>query len=674
MGEHVAQKTDRSYNFMEACVTGGQTIYGVNTGFGGSANTSTENVERLQLNLIKFLNCGVISAPAADHHQPKSKHVGNGQQNGFHNGITDLAEFSHALPNEDPVVSSTIPESWVRATLLIRGNALSGGHSGVRSRIIGRILDLLNKNITPVIPLRGSISASGDLIPLSYIAATLQGSSEVEVWEDDESAGFGRRRTTAESALAKLSFDPFTLGPKEGLAIVNGTAVSAAVASLALHDAHQLLVLSQILTAMGVEALRGAAESFDPFFSAIRPHAGQREVSRNIRKFLQGSKLLLNKAVDRAESNSLCQDRYSIRTAPQWLGPQIEDLLLADKQISIELNSTTDNPVINIPKEQILQGGNFQAISVTSAMEKTRLAIQSTGRLLFSQATELINPDFNNGLPPNLTADEPSENFLLKGIDISIASLQAELGFLSSPVMPHVQSAEMSNQAVNSLALLSARYTHTALNVLSQLSAAYTFTLCQALDLRVLNSQFLSTLEPILKQVTLQFFGPVLEKTDSLHQLLWVQFKKSYYSTTAMDSSSRFVQIIQTLQPNILAHAMSNSKENTSELLPAIRGWTEQCSALSMDTFRSTRSKYAQEPDASDYLGSAARKIYRFVRFQLGIPFQVASSKGEGAEPTMHAMKESSLGVLVSRIHGAIQDGRFFTAVMDCLREAENIF
>lgn len=237
--------------------------------------------------------------------------------------------------------------------------------------------------------------------------------------------------------------------------------------------------------------------------------------------------LVANKAEDYAYSDCLRQDRYSIRTAPQWLGPQLEELVLADKQISVELNSTTDNPVINPQKEYILHGGNFQAMAVTVAMEKTRLVLHSVGRLLSAQTTELMNPAFNNGLPPNLTADEPSQSFLFKGIDISAASLQSELGLLASPVLPHVQNAEMGNQSVNSLALLSARYTHTALNVLAQMSASALSALCQALDLRALDILFLSTLEPELRNFTSEIFESSISNLDSLHATIGIQFRNA---------------------------------------------------------------------------------------------------------------------------------------------------
>lgn len=322
--------------------------------------------------------------------------------------------------------------------------------------------------ITPVIPLRGSISASGDLIPLSYIAGAIQGSPAINVWTHEKGLGVkSRALLPADVALSNSSLSSLELGPKEGLAIVNGTSVSTGVGALALYDAHCLLVISQILTSMGVEALRGTTESFDAFFAEIRPHKGQSEVARNIRGFLAGSKLAICNDHEAVDDGSLRQDRYATRTSSQWIGPQLEDLMLAQDQITEECNSTTDNPVMNTAERTVLHGGNFQAMSVTPAMEKTRSSLQIIGRMLFSQCTDLINPSLNNGLPPNLDADEPSLSFLMKGIDISIAALQAELGFLANPAASHVQTAEMGNQSLNSLALLSARYTHTALDILS---------------------------------------------------------------------------------------------------------------------------------------------------------------------------------------------------------------
>ena len=290
--------------------------------------------------------------------------------------------------------------------MLVRANSLASGNSGVRPGLIHCIANLLQKETIPIIPLRGSISASGDLSPLSYIAGAVQGSPGIKVRTNDPYTGH-RKISTAKSALKAHSISPVHLGPKEGLAIVNGTAVSAGVAVLALHDAHCLAVLSQVLTAMGVEALCGSIESFKPFIAAVRPHAGQVEAASNISTFLKGSKLTVSHSTnDRhfVDDGSLRQDRYSIRTSSQWLGPQLEDLLLAHQQLSTEINSTTDNPLIDPVGEQIYHGGNFQAMAVTSAMEKTRRCLQVMGRMLFAQCTELINPTLNNVSYQNLSS------------------------------------------------------------------------------------------------------------------------------------------------------------------------------------------------------------------------------------------------------------------------------
>ena len=568
-----------------------------------------------------------------------------------------------------------MPESWVRGTLLIRSNSLASGNSGVRSTLVGGLMHMLRHNITPVIPLRGSISASGDLIPLSYVAGALQGSPGVSVWMTLPSSQ-GRQQIPADVALSKLSQSPLRLGPKEGLAIVNGTAVSASAGALALHDAHGLMILSQVLTAMGVEALRGSAESFDPFFSKIRPHPGQTEAARNIDRFLQGSALVSDDDHDYENSDTLRQDRYSIRTAPQWIGPQLENLMLADQQISMEINSTTDNPIIDTDNETILHGGNFQAMSVTSALEKVRSSLQVIGRMLFSQCTELINPSFNNGLPPNLTADEPSQNFLLKGIDINVASLQAELGFLAASVTPHVQNAEMGNQSLNSLALLSARYTHTALNVLSQLSAAYLLTLCQALDLRALYAQFLLLLEPEFKSRTSELLSPYLTNVDSLHDELWLQFKRELGKTTSIDSSDRFFQIARSLQPILFTHACSSPKIPLSgNLVSALQEWTTTIFSLSHSTYHSTRASYAASPNATQILGPASKRMYGFVRGSLGVPFQMSfkHSRDPGNVQTANCdIDGTTIGMQTEKIHAAILNGSLYVPVMECMREVEN--
>ncbi|KAI1736257.1 L-Aspartase-like protein [Xylaria scruposa] len=431
----------------------GDVIYGVNTGFGGSADQRTDAVDELQQRLFTLLMVGITSIK------------GLSLQSGTEPGTTCM------------------PEAWVRASMVVRLNSLAAGASGVRVQITDRLSELLNEDVVPLVPLCGSISASGDLIPLVYIGGVMQGKKYVSAFVGPRSPPGQRKLMRADAALAEAKLPQFAVLAKEGLAIVNGTAVCAGVAALVAYECINLAALSQVLTAMSVEALCGTDESFDPFISSVRPHPGQMDSAQNLFRFLSGSQLVNSN--EYLASGTLRQDRYSIRTASQWIGPILEDFHLAYTQVSIELNSVTDNPLINKESGRILNGGNFQAKAVTSAVEKFRSGLQSLGRMLFSQCTELMNPSTNCGLPPNLVADDPATSFLFKGTDIMVAALTSELGFLANPVGSHVQTAEMGNQGINSLALISARYTEKAVDIFSQLAAAYLVVLCQAVDLRV---------------------------------------------------------------------------------------------------------------------------------------------------------------------------------------------
>lgn len=579
---------------------------GVNTGFGGSADTRTSAVEELQRLLLRDLHYGMLAQPVCGH--------GSSQDDS--NGSQDVASmFASSLPLNEPVAATCMPESWARAAMIIRLNSLSSGASGVQISTIQNLLQLLEHDITPRIPIRGSISASGDLSPLSYIGGVMQGKPSLTVWAGNRRTG-KRRIVKANLALAEAQISPVKLSAKEGLAIVNGTAISTGVAALAMHEAHSLAILSQLLTAMSVEALAGTDESFDPFFAHVRPHPGQEEAARNIYAFLAGSQLVHKN--DGQEEASLRQDRYSIRTASQWIGPVLEDLLLAHQQVSIEINSVTDNPLVDIANKRLLHGGNFQAKAITSAMEKARQGCQTLGRMLTVQCTELINPATNRGLPPNLVVDEPSESFIWKGTDIMIAALQSELGFLANPVGSHVQSAEMGNQALNSLALISARYTLDALDVLTQISAAHLIALCQALDLRVMKIHFLEIFKPNFDATTRSVFGGLANDDwlDKLIITLFAAFKMGFDQTTVMDSGKRFPFIINSLQPRIIEVA-----PNSSETLVALKEWTKNCSKLALQDYLLTREAYTDAPNAAPYLGLASRLLYTFVRKKLRVPF-----------------------------------------------------
>lgn len=488
--------TPESIDAIEACsgiipekIAKGDVIYGVNTGFGGSADTRSDDVERVQQSLISHLTCGIVADGKQKPVPKTNKH--SGQSNGdAHSSEIDpeahqqRAPVSSPLPLNDPLAATCMPESWARASMLIRLNSLAGGASGIRVDIAESLVNLLNKDVVPRIPVRGSISASGDLSALAWIGALMQGKSSATAFVGPRHVDGARKVTRADLALAEADIAPISLHAKEGLAIVNGTAVSAGVAALAAHESLNLAALSQVLTAMSVEALRGSDESFEPFIARVRPHPGQVDSARSIKAFLSGSRLLNRH--DSQNVATLRQDRYSLRTASQWIGPVLEDFCLAHHQLTIELNSVTDNPLIDTATGRVFHGGNFQARAVTSAVEKLRQGLQSIGRMLFTQCTEMINPSTSWGLPPNLCSDDANDSFLFKGLDVVIAGLTSELGFLANPVGSHVQTAEMGNQSLNSLALVSARYTLEAVDVLSQIASAHLLAVCQALDLRTI--------------------------------------------------------------------------------------------------------------------------------------------------------------------------------------------
>jgi phenylalanine ammonia-lyase len=551
--------------------------------------------------------------------------------------------------------------------MLVRSNSLSTGNSGVTLGLLQNIVKLLGADIIPLVPLRGSISASGDLSPLSYLAGLVQGNPYIKAWTGEHQ---DRRLVSANEALKTINMAPRDLGPKEGLAITNGTSVSAGVAALALHDAHQLAVLAQVLTAMGVEAMIGNAESFDQFIADVRPHPGQLDSCKNIRNFLKGSKLVASR--EAIVEGIMRQDRYALRTSTQWMGPQLEDLCLAHSQITIDCNSTTDNPLINAEGGNVLHGGNFQAQAITSAVEKIRLSVQRIGRMLFAQSTEIVNPTLNNGLPPNLVADEPSRSFLMKSVDIATAAYMSELGFLANPVGSHVQNAELGNQSINSLALISARYTHMALDVLSQLSAAYLYSLCQALDLRALQSQYLQAFQPVFQKSILKELVRYLVDGSTIERLmtmLWNSFLKELNNTTSMDSSPRFRLIFARLTGIILSSEILKEDAN---LLSTIKRWATEGSDEALNLFLSTREQYAGKPDATPFLGQAGKRLYTYVRHSLGVPFLKRETT---TGPKAGAFEESpgfagTTGSMMTTIYDSIRSGELYLPVMASLRES----
>ena len=426
--------------------------------------------------------------------------------------------------------------------------------------------------------------------------------------------------------------------------------------------------------------------------------------------FLKGSKLT---RVNVGANAVLRQDRYSIRTAPQWLGPILEDLVLAHQQISIECNSVTDNPLVTSDGE-FLHGGNFQAKAVTSAMEKVRQGLQGIGRMIFSQCTELINPVMNRGLPPNLIADDPGVSLIFKGTDLNVAALAAELGFLANPVN-HVQTAEMGNQSLNSLALISARYTHTAIEVLSQLMAAHLIAVCQALDLRAMHIQFLELYRPQFYELVAEHYAasglvelspytktlPEVESIlsnlsnpsanltklpngsthnspgqtkssalDGLGELLWSQALVSFDTTTSMDAAERFITIANSLRPVLLDHAFLNK---AADFVTRLEAFTDATSVSMRDAWCSHRDAYIVHGDATAVLGTASKAMYTFVRQSLNVPMMATRNLStprmdQSFPPGEHGSRAPTVGSYTGAVYRALRDGTMGKFAVDVLK------
>ncbi|TFK44883.1 L-Aspartase-like protein [Crucibulum laeve] len=628
----------------------GTSVYGVSTGFGGSADTRTDQPLLLGNALLQLLHSGVLPSQTT----------------------TPL----DVLPLSDPLNSTVMPESWVRGAILIRMNSLIRGHSGVRWELIEKMNELLSANITPVVPLRGSISASGDLSPLSYIAGTLIGNPTIRVF--DGPASFGSRSiVSSHKALDAHGIAPIPLASKEHLGILNGTAFSASVASLALNDAVHLALLAQVCTAMGTEALAGSRGSFDPFIHDIaRPHPGQIESAKIIWDLLEDSTFATTHEEDVTideDEGTLRQDRYPLRTAPQFIGPQIEDLLHSIKTVTIECNSTTDNPLVDGDTGKVHNGGNFQAMAVTNAMEKTRLGLHHLGKLLFSQCTELVNPAMNRGLPPSLAATDPSLNYHAKGLEIATAAYVAELGYLANPVSTHIQSAEMHNQAVNSLALISARATIDSLEVLSLLTSSYLYALCQAMDLRALQREFLIGLNKIAAGEFSAAFSSHLSQTIMTSMLTKVckVMEETFEATSTMDAPQRMQKIAASTSAILLEYLMSHAIQDplvAGSMLGAIPLFHSQIASRAASLLDQLRRDYlsgARGPAPANRYLNKTRPVYEFIRVTLGI--KMHGSENYNRFVNGLGVDDVTVGQSVSLIHEAIRDGKMQPVIVNLL-------
>lgn len=437
----VAAALERSCACIRDAVAAGARIYGVTTAYGAMANVAItrEDTEELQLNLVWHLKAGAGRRLARDE---------------------------------------------VRAAMVIRANSHLRGASGIGRELVHRLELFLNANVTPHVQEFGSIGASGDLVPLASITGALIG------LDRSFRVDFAGEETDALTALDRLALPCLRLAPKEGLAMVNGTAAMTGVAALCVHDGWSQLIQSFGAHALAIQALAGSPEPFDPFIHRHKPHPGQVWSARTMRALVAGSAMT---RPDHGRTGPV-QDRYSVRCLPQFVGPIVDGLATIAGQVETEINSTTDNPLIDGETGAVHHGGNFFGQYVGMSMDQLRHYIGLLAKHLDAQIALLMTPEFSGGLPASLVGNTARPvNMGLKGLQITANSIMPILGFLGSPFVDRFPThAEQYNQNINSLGFGAAQLARQSITTFRHYLAIALLVGVQAVEIRtaILNGHF----------------------------------------------------------------------------------------------------------------------------------------------------------------------------------------
>ncbi len=374
----VTATMEPSLAIVTTAIRGDAPVYGVNTGFGALADTRVAERDMAQLQAAIIV--------------------------------------SHAAAAGDPLDDQT-----VRAILLLRARTLAAGYSGVRRDLPARLIELLNLNLLPVVPGKGSVGASGDLAQLAHLAQPLIGEGRLRTPGDPPQ---GR---PAGEVLAEHGIEPLEFAPKEGLSLVNGTEPMQALLAFSIHDARMLVTAADVACALSVEALLGTDRPYDERVQVLRPHPGQLDSAANLRALLAGSPLLAS----HRHSRHAVQDAYSLRCAPQVHGAVRDVLAYARRVIDIELDSVVDNPVI-VPDGEVMTTGNFHGEPLAFAADMLAMALAELASISERRVDRLLDPAFSRGLPPFL-APEAGTNSGFMLAQYTAASLVSENKVLAHP-------------------------------------------------------------------------------------------------------------------------------------------------------------------------------------------------------------------------------------------------
>jgi histidine ammonia-lyase len=431
--EHVTLSTaarvrvEQSRRVVEKIVAEGRIVYGVNTGFGKLSDVHIEppQLRELQLNLVRSHSCG-LGAP--------------------------------------------LSEAEARSMLLLRANVLARGYSGCRSALIDALIAMLECGITPVIPEKGSVGASGDLAPLAHLALALIGEGE---------AFYHGERLPSADALRRAEIEPLQLEVKEGLALLNGTQAMAAVGALALYRAERVARLADVAGAMTLEALRGTPVAFDERIHDARPHPGQIEVATHLRELLRDSEIRQS----HLENDPRVQDAYSLRCMPQVHGAVRGALAHAREVVEIETGSATDNPLVFAETGEVLSGGNFHGAPLALSFDYAAIALTDLMSISERRIDRLVNPDANEDLPPFLTAHAgTSSGFMM--MQVTAVALLSEARVLAHPASIDNVPTDGGKEDHVSMGMTSATKLRSIVENAEQLTAIELITAAEGLEYR----------------------------------------------------------------------------------------------------------------------------------------------------------------------------------------------
>jgi histidine ammonia-lyase len=420
------EKVNEARAYIEQVIEREHPVYGINTGFGKLSDVSIDKCDlaRLQENLIKSHACGV---------------------------------------------GEVFSESIVRGMLLLRVNALIKGNSGIRLEVIEKMVEFLNKKITPVVFSKGSLGASGDLAPLSHMALPIIGLGEVFYEGERLSASEGLKR----AKIAPIAY----LQAKEGLSLINGTQAMTSVGIIAYIKAMESINLSMYNLALTMQALEGIIDVFDHKIHEARNQKGQIDVSKEMLKILSGSKLMTKQGEKRV------QDAYSLRCSPQVIGASLDAIRYCEMILKNEMNAVTDNPMVFHEDDQVISAGNFHGQPVALAMDFLGIAVAELANISERRLERLVNASLSNGLPPFLVK-KPGINSGFMIVQYSAASLVSENKVLAHPASVDSIPSSANQEDHVSMGTIAARKALDIINNTKDVLAMELFTALQAIDFR----------------------------------------------------------------------------------------------------------------------------------------------------------------------------------------------